>query len=255
VHSRPERVRSSLALLLLLGAALCAAPRGIAQQAEPPQLEQVAAARQALRDDPNLGLERTLHTLRWHSSDEEPEEKAAAPGWLQWVFGLFKWIGQSGRFMVWVLAGLLAAAIVIYLLRMIRDRRPSAATGPTLAPTHVRELDIRPESLPADIGAAARALWDGGDSRRALALLYRGMLSRLAHAHAAPVRESTTEGESVALARGCLPASGGDFADALVRTWQFAVYGGRMPDTTRVHALCAGFAPALDGAAAPGSRA
>ncbi len=166
--------------------------------------------------------------------------------------GLFRWIGQSGRLIVWVLAALLAAGIVVYLLRLLRDRRPFESTGPSLAPTHVRELDIRPESLPADIGAAARALWDGGEARRALALLYRGMLSRLAHAHAAPVRESTTEGESVTLARGCLPASGAEFADALVRTWQFAVYGGRMPETGRVHALCSGFAPALD-RAPPGS--
>lgn len=254
MHSRPEHARPALAVLLL-GAALLAAPRVVAQQATPPQLDQVAAARQALREDPNLGPERTIHTLRWHASDDEPEVKADAPGWLQWVFGLFKWIGQSGRLMVWVLAGLLAAGIVIYLLRMLRDRRPAAGKGSALAPTHVRELDIRPESLPADIGAAALALWDGGESRRALALLYRGMLSRLAHAHAAPIRESTTEGESVSLARGCLPAGGGEFADALVRTWQLAVYGGRMPDTARVHELCAGFAPALDATAPQGRSA
>jgi hypothetical protein len=247
VPSPPERVRRFA--VLLLGGLLCAAPCALAQQAEPPRLDEVAAAREALRGDPNLGNERTINTLRWHSSDEV-EETPNTPRWLQWIFGLFRWIGQSGRFIVWVLAGLLAAAIIVYLLRLLRDRRPFEATGPGLAPTHVRELDIRPESLPADIGAAARALWDGGEARRALALLYRGMLSRLAHAHAAPVRESTTEGESVVLARGCLPPSGGDFAAALVRTWQFAVYGGHMPDTTSVHALCAGFAPALDHAPA-----
>jgi hypothetical protein len=240
----PERWCATLATLLLLAGALFSVPAAIAQQPEPPRLDEVAAARQALRDDPNLGIERTVHTLRWHSSDE-PEVKLDTPRWLQWFFGLFLWIGQSGRFIVWVLAGLLAAAIVVYLLRLWRER-PAEGKAKKLAPTHVRELDIRPESLPADIGAAARELWDGGETRRALALLYRGMLSRLAHTHAAPVRESTTEGESVTLARGCLPASGGDFADALVRTWQFAVYGGRMPQTDRVHALCAGFAPALD---------
>jgi hypothetical protein len=218
----------------------------MAQQTAPPRLTQVEAAQQSLREDPNLGLERTMHTLRWHSSDDDPDEQSAVPRWLQWFAGLFRWIGQSGRLVVWMLAALLAAAIVVYLLRLLRDRGPREAAGPQLAPTHVRELDIRPESLPADIGAAARELWDGGETRRALALLYRGMLSRLVHAHAAPVRESTTEGESVTLARSCLPASGGEFAASLVRTWQFAVYGSRMPESAQVHALCTGFAAALE---------
>jgi hypothetical protein len=219
VRSRPEPCGWPAALLL--GCALCLAPACFAQQAEPPQLTQVEAAKQSLRADPNLGLERTMHTLRWHSSDDEKAGDADRPRWLPWFAGLFRWIGQSGRLVVWVLAAMLAAGIVVYLLRLLRDRGPRDAAAPSLAPTHVRELDIRPQSLPADIGAA----------------------------YAAPVRESTTEGESVTLARGCLPASGGEFAAALVRTWQFAVYGGRMPETDTVHALCAGFAPALDRAA------
>lgn len=250
--SRPEHTGRASAWLLA-GALLLAEP-SFAQQAEPPRLEQVEAARQALREDPNLGLERTINTLRWDSDDEQ-EKPSALPGWLRWLGGLFRWIGQSGRLMVWVLAAVLAAVAVVYLLRLLQDRRPRVARGATLAPTHVRELDIRPESLPADIGAAARELWDAGETRRALALLYRGLLSRLAHAHAAPVRESTTEGESVTLARGCLSASGGDFAASLVRTWQFAVYGGRLPATASVHELCAGFAPALDAPAPGGSAA
>ena len=69
-----------------------------------------------------------------------------------------------------------------------------------VAPTHVRDLDIRPESLPDDIGAAARALWDRGEHRAALALLYRGLLSRLAHVHRLPIRDSSTEGDCLALA-------------------------------------------------------
>ena len=45
---------------------------------------------------------------------------------------------------------------------------------PFVAPSHVRDLDIRPESLPDDVGAAALALWQRGEQRAALALLYRG---------------------------------------------------------------------------------
>src|SRR4029079_6929748 len=74
-----------------------------------------------------------------------------------------------------------------------------------VAPTHVRDLDIRPESPTDDIGAAARQLWDRGEQRAALALLYRGMLSRLAHVHRVPIRDSSTEGDCVELASAQLP--------------------------------------------------
>jgi hypothetical protein len=182
-----------------------------------------------------------VNRLRWNSDEEQ--EEAEAPDWLT---GLFAWIGQAMRMLMWVLAALLAAGVIIYLLRLLRQRRAAMVSGPRVAPARVRDLDIRPESLPDDVGAAARQLWDAGEFRRALALLYRGMLSRLAYVHAAPVRDSTTEGESMALARGCLNADNGEFAVSLVRVWQLAVYGGRMPESAEVHAICAGFGRALD---------
>ena len=118
-----------------------------------------------------------------------------------------------------------------------------------VAPTHVQDLDIRPESLPPDIGGAARRLWDRGEHRGALALLYRGLLSRLAHVHRLPVRDSSTEGDCLALSAR-MEAAGRDYAARLIVLWQAAVYGHLDVDTTAVHALCDGFAPALDAPAA-----
>jgi hypothetical protein len=116
-----------------------------------------------------------------------------------------------------------------------------------VAPTHVQDLDIRPESLPPDIGAAARDLWDRGEQRAALALLYRGMLSRLAHVHEVPIRDSSTEGDCLALAARTLDASRVAYATQLVRTWQRAIYGGLTIETAEVWDLCAEFAAHLDG--------
>ena len=56
-----------------------------------------------------------------------------------------------------------------------------------------------PRSLPADIGAAARALWDRGERRAALALLYRGLLSRLVHVHRLPIRDSRPKATALRL--------------------------------------------------------
>ncbi len=114
-------------------------------------------------------------------------------------------------------------------------------------PSFVRDLDIRPESLPDDIGAAARQLWDSGDHRAALSLLYRGLLSRLAHVHGVPIKDSTTEGDCLALAAQHLfDESRKTYVAQLVRLWQRAVYGGERVADESVHALCEGFARALD---------
>jgi len=115
-----------------------------------------------------------------------------------------------------------------------------------VAPTHVRDLDIRPESLPRDIGIAARALWDRGEHRAALALLYRGMLSRLAHVHRVPIRDSSTEGDCLALAASHLTQEGREYASRLVRVWQRFVYAGQDTQPATVYVLCDDFASALD---------
>ena len=96
----------------------------------------------------------------------------------------------------------------------------------------MQDLDIRPESLPPNIGAAARALWDRGEHRAALALLYRGLLSRLAHVHQVPVRDSSTEGDCLALCRAHLAGPGIDYAARLIVLWQAAVYGHCEADTS-----------------------
>jgi hypothetical protein len=173
------------------------------------------------------------------------------PAWLTWILGLFRWLDQSARLLLWASAAMLAGMLVVYILRIVRARQAEAAGVEFTAPTHVRDLDIRPETLPDDIGAAARALWDEGAHRASLALLYRGLLSRLAHVHRLPIRDSTTEGDCLTLAGTHLADARRAYTAQLVRVWQRAVYGGQPAATSAVYVLCDGFAAALD---APSSR-
>lgn len=240
---------------LLAGIAWCCLVTGaLAGEARPatPDAVRISEAVTELRKDPNLGQERQIRTLRWRQREQSAEER---PGWLAWFATLFQWLAESARLVIWVLAAVLAGMLGVFLWRLLRARRADADLVSTLTPTHVRDLDIRPESLPDDIGQAARALWDSGQPRRALALLYRGLLSRLVHAHGAAVRESTTEGDCIGLARRHLQEDGATYAATLVRTWQSAVYGARMPETRQVHALCSGFAMALAAAPSAGDGA
>jgi hypothetical protein len=191
-------------------------------------------------DDPNLSPERTIRTLRWLDDGDEPE-KRETPNWLSWFGGLFQWIGSASRLLMWIGIVLLLGLLGLFLKRVFGGYRSTSRPLAPDAPTHVRELDIRPESLPDDIGGAALKLWEGSDHRAALALLYRGLLSRLVHSHGVPIRESTTEADCLRLAVPRLHADTAEYATLLVRVWQHAVYGAREPAENDVRTLCSRF--------------
>lgn len=213
-----------------------------------PTSEEIARALDVVKADPNLATVRTIRMLRWRSSNEP--RRFGRPGWLAWIVDLFRWLDQSARVLVWGLALLLGAGLVAYVIRLFRNRSSEEAPGSLVAaPIRVRDLDIRPESLPHDIGAAARQLWDRAEHRAALALLYRGMLSRFVHVHDVPVRDSSTEADCLILAAKHLETTTAQYSTRLVNVWQRAVYGRESIDTLDVYGLCDGFRPALDRAA------
>jgi hypothetical protein len=254
---RFRRDLHALVLTLVLGAVLAFGTHGaIAKQlpvatGKAPTAAQVDEAIAFVKADPNLANQRSMKTLKWASKPKESSGKW--PAWLEWFFRMFGWIGalfgwiaQSGRVLVWVIAAVLAALLLIYITRVVRSRGLPQTAGKFVAPSHVRDLDIRPESLPDDIGGTARGFWDRGEHRAALALLYRGLLSRLVHVHSVPIRDSSTEGDCLALAQSRVSEEIYLYASSLVRIWLRAVYGGEQVDTNQVHALCEGFASTLD---------
>lgn len=240
MRSRADHLHRGLLLALAIIAVASAARADLpVDSGAQPTMAQVRQAEDLMRADPSLSNEKSVRLLKWKSREQkEAEKRQDEPAWVRWVRGLFGFMGSAGRAVVWILAGIFAAMLVVFILRVIRERGPAAAGSAFQAPTHVRGLDIRPEALPADIGSAARSLWDGGNHRAALSLLYRGLLSRLAHVHQVPVRESSTEGECLALAHQQLASSSALFTGQLIETWQRAIYGGLQPSTTTVHELC-----------------
>jgi hypothetical protein len=248
VRLRPDVVLALLvAMAPMTGAAQPEAPAAAAGEA--PARAEVRKALDKVANDPNLAAERTVNMIKW----KEPQPVTDEPWWWRWANaaarwfrGFFGWIAESGRLLVWVLAILAAALLAIFIVRLVRGRGVPRVPKAFVAPSHVRDLDIRPESLPDDVGAAALALWQRGEHRTALALLYRGLLSRLVHVHAVPIRASSTEGECLVLARPRLAEAGALYALRLVETWAAAVYGAREPAVTAVQALCGEFSAALD---------
>ena len=245
MRSRIERHAAAAIVAVLLIAAPPAAPAaqgGPVSSTATPGRAEIARAIDRVKADPNLATERTIKTLRWKATTAQKPSKW--PGWLSWIGGFFGWLAESIRAIVWLAAAALAGLLVVYLSRIARTRLGASGDDTFVAPTHVRDLDIRPESLPADIGAAARQLWERGEQRAALALLYRGMLSRLAHVHRVPIRDSSTEGDCLALASAQLPDRS-EYLTRLVRAWQRLGYGHEAVESAAVYGLCDEFDPAL----------
>lgn len=208
--------------------------------------DEVQAAAAKLRADPNLSRERKIRSLRWTSSSA-PDRPQKAPPWLE---GLFEYLAQTGSVLVWVAGAIAAAVAVIWAHRTFKGRVPVPEPIPAPAVARIGEMDIRPESLPGDIGAAALALAEAGKTREALSLLYRGALSRAVHRFGVSIGESYTEGEALRAVGTRLDAARLSYFADLVGIRRRAVYAGEPMASDRVIHLCQGFAAALDTAAA-----
>jgi hypothetical protein len=222
-------------------ALLCAALAAASPAAHALTDAEVRQAAAEVAKDPNLGGTRKDKVLRLRPSDDKPKQPQDKPSALRWLKDLVGWISEAGRLIVWLCGAVLIALLAVGLRRWIAVRGEALPEPEAAIPTHVQGLDIRTASLPDVIGAAAARLWQDGQHRAALSLLYRGALSRLVHRHAVAVRASSTEEECLRLARERVDAERGAFFARLVGVWQLAVYGGRLPSTDAVIALCGAF--------------
>jgi hypothetical protein len=229
--------------LLLTGHA-AGQPNGAAQSEVSPTRASVQAALEELRKDPNLGRDKTIKSLRWVDGKNDAPEVKEPPNW---IVGLFQFISQAAGVLLWVAGaiGLAIAAIWVYrALSARRAERQMSVPGPV---SHVQDMDIRPASLPADVGAAALELLAAGRIRESLSLLYRGALSRAVHNFSVGIGESYTEGEVLRAVNQRLDPARAQYFSALLALWQRTVYAADIPAAEPIEALCREFSPVLGG--------
>lgn len=229
-------------------------PSSGASSASDPRAARIETSVDELRRDPLLSGRHKTHTLRWRHNDPDTKPDPADASLLAWFAALARFINDTSRFLLWGMAVVLVALLLVSArhlvhLRGLRRRMKAAA-----AVSHVRDLDVRPESLPDDVGAAAWALWQAGQVPAALSLLYRGALSRLIHKFSVPITSSATEGECLDLARERIQPGALRYVTQVVRAWEASIYGGRTLSTSMGEALCSGFAQRLDAAIAVAER-
>jgi hypothetical protein len=223
-------------------------PQGFVANARSAAIEGAVAG---LRDDPLLSGKHKEHRLEWQPKPSKKKKVDLDASWLKWFRSLAEFINDTSRFLLYGVVLVLVVLLLVSLrhLAQLRGFRRRAAAA--AAVSHVRDLDVRPESLPDDVGAAAWVLWQRGQVPAALSLLYRGALSRLIHRWQVPISSSTTEGECLELARGTLGPVAQRYLTQVVRAWEANIYGNRMLSSAMGESLCTGFATRLDAVQAP----
>ena len=213
----------------ILGAPSATAPPAAAPTGAE-RLERARGELRALRQGGELG--KTEVQLVWRRRpDPEAEARPSEndPPVVDWAV-LGEWIGRVLTYAAALFGVAALAALALSIRRHARGGpgRPGGSKAGA-APATLFGLDLRPESLPADVGAAARASWEVGDWRGALSLLYRGALRVVTTAGRVAVPASATELECVELvARDVGGQVATDFAD-LTDTWRRVAYGGIAP--------------------------
>ena len=151
------------------------------------------------------------------------------------VIALVSFILKS---LLWVAVIIALVLLAVYHRRILELLKPLKTKRKTIEqPEVLFGLDIRPESLPADIAAAARQNWEAGNAREALSLLYRGALMLLTREQDLNILDSHTEGDVLQLSRQKLSGLPLDYLHTLTRHWQYMAYAHRQPSSAEMEHL------------------
>lgn len=207
---------------------------------KPPSNAQAKAAIEQVMRRPEFSTKEIVEV--WEYKDKSPD-KAREPSDFN-----FEFLSRLGSGLAWVVKGALYLALfagIVWLilyrerwLNILRGIKPAPAQA---IPQQLFGLDIRPESLPADVAAAALNLWRQGNARAALSLLYRGALSRLAGGGLLQLKASDTEGDCETAVSRVAPGAVSMYFAHLTRAWQMVAYAARTPAPEQGEKLCADF--------------
>ena len=185
-------------------------------------------------EDPQLGTTQTVQ--RWQRKAQAATDEEEQDSKRDWDFPGADLLNGAGTLLalisesaLWIVVGIALLALLLtarWWLPWLRGsgRRRTAAESP--ASEHAVLL---PETLPPDILASARRLWQQDKPRHALALLYRASVDELAKRADLALPPGSTEAQCLRASRRMpLEADRALFA-RVVRTWQYAAYAGRLP--------------------------
>jgi Domain of unknown function (DUF4129) len=164
----------------------------------------------------------------WQRRDRvKREQQLAANPQLDWFASIIAFVGEYG---LWLLLGALVLTLLLTAKRWWPWLRSFAMPAqPEPAPIQVQAAE-HAEPLPPDIATSARRLWREGQPRRALALLYRASVEAMVARAGTHLPPGATEAECLRVARRMPEAEDRTVFQQVVRVWQYAAYGQRLPE-------------------------
>ncbi len=217
------------AALSVLLACLCGMP-AVSGAAETPEPAQVI---QEVKADADFKVHKVIERV--------PKERKTS--WsLDWLraAGVLEWLGKALMLVV-------AASVVGLIGWLLWKNRHllgvnriggAGKSAARLTARVVMGMEVSPETLPADVPAAAWALWRQGRQQEALGLLYRGAISRVIETAGVGIREADTEGDCLRRVEQAGAAAQPDYFRGITGTWTRLAYAQRSPDDVEVEALC-----------------
>jgi hypothetical protein len=167
-------------------------------------------------------------TMEWKLKEldfDEPD--SPTPDWIKSISVIFS---NIFKYTLWVLL-----FIGIVLVFLSRDRWLHLFSAEKTdeesyqAPEILFGMDVREESLPDDIIATAKQLWQQKKARQSLSLLYRGGLVRLINQEKILLENSHTEGDILKLSQRTLANNQQQYLQQLTSQWQLIAYAHRIP--------------------------
>lgn len=186
----------------------------------------------------------TSRTFPWDFDvDELPENSENPFKDFLWLKDLFVLIVQFAEFILWaVVIGLALFFIFKYRHWLQSFVHYSPSIKRKKAPSVLFGMEVTQESLPDNVGEEAQALWEKGEKRQALSLLYRACLVQLIIG-GTELRDGDTEGLCLRKAKNSyqdqhLSSDAIGYFEGLTTVWQRFAYGHLLPESSAVIALC-----------------
>ena len=237
-RAAPARGAATAAAALLAAALLALAPLPSAH-AQGAAKDPRAEIAEVLKD-PLFPHQR--ERLQWQRRAAAEPEGSGGMGWnLRWLEGVGYAFARASEVALWIGVAVLVGLALWWASRLL-PREGATPRAAWRAPPALFGMELAPETLPADLPGAVRALAAAGRVREALALLYRGTLSALVHGRGVALLPSDTEGEALSRVRAHGEAETTRFFGELIAHWQAAAYARRAPPAAELERLVAAFA-------------
>jgi hypothetical protein len=184
-----------------------------------------------------------LEPLHPKAEQKQQRRRTTSSGWATFI----DMLSQLLRILAYAAVGVAVVFLLYYLVRHVHLLKSSKQ--PYVPPDTLFGLDVRPESLPDDVGAAALALARNGELLKALSLLYRGALAALLHREGLELVSGDTEADCLRKSGGRLREPAHAYFGQLVGAWQRLAYGRRAVASAEVERLCLDWSQYFGGAA------